>query len=49
MLVLSTHINGDERRDLPAGLQDGPGGHRVEEAQRALQVGAVAGLAEDQE
>jgi ATP-dependent DNA ligase len=37
------------RCDLPAGMPDGPGGHRVEAAERALPVGPLAGLAQDQE
>ena len=37
------------RHDLPAGLPHGPGGHRVEAAERALPVGPVAGLDQGQE
>src|SRR5882757_3627084 len=37
------------RRGVPARLQDGPGGHRVETADCALPVRAVAGLDQGQE
>jgi hypothetical protein len=36
------------RAGVRAGLQDGFGGHRVEKAQRALSIRAVAGLAQDE-
>jgi bifunctional non-homologous end joining protein LigD len=48
-IVLSEHTDGDGAFGLPAGLQDGPGGHRVEAAFRALSVRFVAGLVEGQE
>jgi hypothetical protein len=37
------------RHHLPAGLPHGPRGHRVEEAERALQVGPVSRLAQGEE
>jgi hypothetical protein len=37
------------RHDLPASLPHGPGRHRLKAADRTLQVGPVAGLAEGQE
>jgi hypothetical protein len=37
------------RRDLPAGLQDGPGGHCVKAAERALSIRPVARLHQGQE
>ena len=48
-IVLSDHTAGRRRHHLPAGLPHGPRGHRVEAAERALPVGAVAGLAQGQE
>jgi hypothetical protein len=41
--------SGRRRDDLPPSLPHGPGGHRLEAAERALPVGTIAGLAEDQE
>jgi bifunctional non-homologous end joining protein LigD len=46
-IVLSDHT--DRRHHLPAGLPDGPGGHRVEAPLRALSVGPVAGLDQGEE
>ena len=48
-IVLSEHTDRGRRDDLPAGLPHGPGGHRVEAAERALPVGPVAGLAQGEE
>jgi hypothetical protein len=47
-IVLSDHRRG-WRHHLPAGLRHGSGGHRVEAADRALQVGPIAGLAQGEE
>jgi hypothetical protein len=47
-IVLSDHTDEDGTM-LPASLQAGPRGHRVEAAERALPVGPVAGLDQGEE
>jgi hypothetical protein len=42
-------VTNQSAHDLPARLQTGPGGHRVEAAKRPLQVRPVAGLDQGEE
>jgi hypothetical protein len=47
---MSTSTPTAQRRSgVPASLQDGPGGHRVEEAHRAVSIRPIARLAQGQE
>jgi hypothetical protein len=45
-VCLRVRYQASQRRRVPARLRHGPGGHRVEAADRALPVRAVTGLAE---
>jgi bifunctional non-homologous end joining protein LigD len=48
-IVLSDHTDEERRHDLPAGLQDGPRGYRLEAVERVLSIGPVARLAQGEE